>query len=745
MISRVALRAAVVGLFASLAIAATSAQTVSTASERALNRIQTLIAQRTRDWPAKELQLAPTPPPENGPMRIVPDWELSSGVLVTFDLQSQLALHLAIDLDACTDSPIDLAAVKRHPEYGELTSGKVSDEQLGWLLSINRAVLDMIATLVARVDVVALVPSEGDHESDLKHVIETLGQCEAARPLLVSPRLHFVQVPHDTRWIRDYGPQFARDAKGTLFMLDARYDIKPAVSVSESAEIASLLATRTKDSDDDVAEAEGADRSTAERLQRAIRESHRTDDDLVPSRLAGRFREIKNGLPASRPLSASRPPITLAGGDFQTDGKVAFTSTATLRENGTDPETLEAVFREYFGLDEVVYLMPLPGSTVKHIDMFFEVVGPSTYLLATFKDNGSTDKRIAVQTEAQRVLDVNERILRGFFASHGRRVRVIQANEPVTPGPPDQVTIVRVPIPDARRPQAALIEARSGELREIEERVPQIALAVSRLEAEADATAHLISAWSDRSKALRTISTAPKAPISTLHDILGEIARLGGEDPVDDWAREHRDEWEGAAARVESLKTFIAANEEALVTGTLDGAARAEFDTSVDAMATDCERLVDDLRAFAEDLNARHDRGVQIIREHRSRARHLLVELRSLARASPTGFDIYRTYLNLLFIKGEADNLVLVPTFAGVDELEAAVLKRLRDVYTAVHGPTTIVGVDSDALSNLHGAVHCITRAIPAGVYVFEDQWGVEHMKTDRSSEAAAPRELRKH
>src|SRR5215470_13480654 len=130
----------------------------------------------------------------------------------------------------------------------------------------------------------------------------------------------------DTRWVRDYGPFFGSDKAGNLYLLDTMYyDVRAQNEQTE-----------------------------------------RSNDDLIPYFILD-FIRGENINPRSL-----RPPLILDGGDFFTDGEgVCFTSTETLLRNGSNKEDMNMLFKLYFGCMRTIYLRPLPGPTVKHVDMFF--------------------------------------------------------------------------------------------------------------------------------------------------------------------------------------------------------------------------------------------------------------------------------------------------------------------------------------------------------------------------------------
>lgn len=85
--------------------------------------------------------------------------------------------------------------------------------------------------------------------------------------------------------------------------------------------------------------------------------------------------------------------------------------------HGGKQEEFEAILREYYGAQTITYLEPLPGPTVKHLDMFFKVVDGETFFVASYDApfEGAGEYCRYLNDEIGRVLRRNEQTLRARF------------------------------------------------------------------------------------------------------------------------------------------------------------------------------------------------------------------------------------------------------------------------------------------------------------------------------------------
>lgn len=179
--------------------------------------------------------------------------------------------------------------------------------------------------------------------------------------------LRLVEIPHNTLWIRDYGPIFFRFPDAHPGAYDAEYP-----------------------------------------------DPRRRLDDAVPARLAALFG-----------ASVFPLPMVLEGGNFLTNGRgIGLTTTqAVLRHGG--PSASEASFRQflyqYLGIDSLVILEPLAGEPTGHVDMFACFTAPDTVLV------GQYDPKEDPENAA--ILDRNAAALAGCRTSAGP-LRVIRLPMP---------------------------------------------------------------------------------------------------------------------------------------------------------------------------------------------------------------------------------------------------------------------------------------------------------------------------
>jgi len=176
--------------------------------------------------------------------------------------------------------------------------------------------------------------------------------------------IQFAEMPHNTKWLRDYGPIFVRLQNNRRAAVDAEYP-----------------------------------------------ESGREDDDVAPAKLAGRFHA--DVLPV---------PIVFEGGNLLTNGRgLCLTTTAAIFRNSDQPDAetrVLNVFRDCFGSTQTVFLEPLMGEPTGHVDMFACFTAPGVVVVGSYSP--ASDPLNAA------VLDRNADRLSGLPTSAGplRVVRV---------------------------------------------------------------------------------------------------------------------------------------------------------------------------------------------------------------------------------------------------------------------------------------------------------------------------------
>jgi len=180
-------------------------------------------------------------------------------------------------------------------------------------------------------------------------------------------QLDRVQVPHDTMWVRDYGPLVVKDRTGRRTVVDADY------------------------------------------LQFG-----RPLDDAAPSLVA-----------SARRLDLVPLHIDLEGGNLLSNGQGLLLSTTTVLEvnaaQGREVRDVEEFFRQFFG-GEVVFLEPLDGESTGHVDMFAAFTSADTVVVGAY-DFDADPVNAAV-------LDRNAALLARLRLRDGRRLRVVRIPMP---------------------------------------------------------------------------------------------------------------------------------------------------------------------------------------------------------------------------------------------------------------------------------------------------------------------------
>lgn len=186
---------------------------------------------------------------------------------------------------------------------------------------MQEAMIEIVAAAWQNVNFYILVPNMGAE-----------GQVVRALRAANVPRraVKFLLVPTDSVWTRDFGPQVVLQRNGGSCMVDCDYG-----------------------------------------------HGDRVGDDLVPAAIA-----------PTLGMSTLRPPITADGGNIQTNGRgLALTTTSILDHNvdrNYTPEKVSKVFRDYYGIEDLVFLEPLAGESTGHVDMFAVFVSEDTVVVGEY-------------------------------------------------------------------------------------------------------------------------------------------------------------------------------------------------------------------------------------------------------------------------------------------------------------------------------------------------------------------------
>jgi len=259
------------------------------------------------------------------------------------------------------------------------------------------------------VDVVLLV-DERELDS-FKSILDEMADWELEKYLGdgETQKIHLIPARFNTKWIRDYGPIFVSGKQGGIYLTDAVYrDVREEAGLSDRFEQFSF---------------DGYLKSAIVKVfgETPLNETDTTDrheDDSAAMYLAS-YLQQRHGIN----IETIRVPFQLWGGDVLTGGEGdIFLSTETLFMNGGRRDDLELILRCYYGMKNVTYLSPLPGETIKHLDMIFKPVDANTMLAAEYPaDVKDSDAYMQyLHDETLRMMDRNAKILHQKFP--GRRL-----------------------------------------------------------------------------------------------------------------------------------------------------------------------------------------------------------------------------------------------------------------------------------------------------------------------------------
>lgn len=631
------------------------------------------------------------------------------------------------------------------PEYASLLAyvwlERLREDEVLNVLSYAHTLLKIMGDLSTQTDVVVLVPGSGQDEDAIHDTIELIKSFPNGAALLNSSRIQFVQVAVRTKWVRDYGPIFVKGADGKIICVDPRYETNRQ-SLEQRRELArmkDIIGTvlkrqaQQKKEETEKTEETGEEETEEQDEVSAYRET-RLFDDVSPSLLAARLRQRNKDSLLPYPINVVRPPLALDGGDFFTDGRgVGFTSTKTLQSNGGNIELINEVFKEYFGIKEVVYLQPLPGSTVKHIDMFFKPVTDRILLLGKYEGLGGGAYGPNLQAEAQRVLAYNLRVLKDFYRNRKEQDQPTEVN--VVDKDTDEiksnmVNIVLVPMPDLQRPIREKLDKTQQELTRLRKKYDQESKAFRNVESKyksLDDTMEYFTYVVERlNQAIVELRTPPTEDPITLSYLLrlASVTVLHVEASSEEPAQSSDETSTSPQLKpLGDLKKFVESKDEDVeltdLSDTDKGTLAPLLRSAVASVRSLLPKIVDD-RAKAREDYLGH---LQDLTQIKDEFTVISEQFEKLQHLFPQGSDLYRTFLNALQVRTNQANLLLMPVYRGMDQLEQRVEKTLRRVYTHAYGNVTIIPVDSDYFIQLSGSIHCLTQTIPTEVEVFPDDW----------------------
>jgi len=208
---------------------------------------------------------------------------------------------------------------------------------------------ELVEIASQRIAIIALVCDQQEKAMALAALAERNVPTSAVR---------FADVPHDSMWMRDYGPRIVGQPNGRLALLDALY----------------------------------ADRE-------------RYDDDRLPARLGHLLR-----------IPVVRVPLAIDGGNLLVNGSGLCVATRDLvtrnREHGFTEADVRSVLRDHYGATETVFLEPLAGEPTGHVDMFATFTSADTIVV------GQYDPKLDATNAA--ILDRNAAVLARVRTRGGR-------------------------------------------------------------------------------------------------------------------------------------------------------------------------------------------------------------------------------------------------------------------------------------------------------------------------------------
>jgi len=217
---------------------------------------------------------------------------------------------------------------------------------------------EIIEATRGSVDILALVNNH-DELDEAKRIL--------SRRRFVGDVIHFVEVPHNTMWARDYGPVVV-EVNGKPSLVDALYD-----------------------------------------------DATRPDDDRVPSALAARLA-----------LPVIQAPLHIEGGNLLSNGRglciatemLAIANAGRLNEPG-----LRRWLKQLYGAKQTVFLEPLLGEGTSHVDMFATFTSPDTVVVGAYDPAEDPENAEILDRNAERLSEVivngrNLRVVRIPMPAH---------------------------------------------------------------------------------------------------------------------------------------------------------------------------------------------------------------------------------------------------------------------------------------------------------------------------------------
>ena len=250
--------------------------------------------------------------------------------------------------------------------------------------------LDIVSKTAAFGPVLVVAPDE-ETRSAFHATCDAYGLCEH----IANGRVRTAIVPHDTPWIRDYGPLVELDSAGNAIVTDATYyDVRQDISRNNELRRVTmrrkvlveelLTGGRDEEGANGLRSRLGLWREYADVLRDEASQGQRPQDDsahfdLAQSALAEAVRNRTGYVVRSAPLY-------LDGGNLLRldDGATCLTTRDIFTRNRGKEAEVTSQLQKYYGCTTSIYLEALPGPVIEHVDMFALPVRGGTVLLADF-------------------------------------------------------------------------------------------------------------------------------------------------------------------------------------------------------------------------------------------------------------------------------------------------------------------------------------------------------------------------
>jgi agmatine/peptidylarginine deiminase len=226
-------------------------------------------------------------------------------------------------------------------------------------------ITELIRNGIERLKVTVLVPPSARQHAE---------NCLHNRGLTDSQisQIDWVEMPIDSNWIRDYGPEIV-SADGLRYMIDMSY-------YPQLTKNCRHLFGRVK-------------------------------DDAVPSRLPS-----YGGASWNNPVF--RPKLRMEGGNLQTDGNGTCFRTRRVTNARNDfsrwsytEEELNEVIKQYYNCD-VVVLESMVGGVIDHIDMWMTVISAKTILVGKYEPEDDPENAAILDRNARTLEKLGYRVVR---------------------------------------------------------------------------------------------------------------------------------------------------------------------------------------------------------------------------------------------------------------------------------------------------------------------------------------------